>query len=294
MSNRSPRTESQTDNPIDRLGFGCVPLTTLASPAAARDLLEGVLDLGIHHFDTAPIYGQGYSEKLLGEFLRENRSKVTVATKFGSLPRRPPALPTWVALPLNNFRKAWSLRQGGQSVPIRADAAWSPMRRSISRSDVAAAFDSSRRALRTDFIDLYLLHEAVPSALEPEAFELLQDLRSGGHIHQLGIAANHNSYQLLTREQVSAWDVLQYESGPAWTGSDGLMARFPDQTHIFHSCLRGVDCTRMGGEDTPGGVLADRLSKNPKGKVLFSSTNIDHVSTNVRVVASCRGSSCRS
>ena len=50
---------------VDRLGFGCVAHAGLASPRQARDLLEGVLDLGIRHFDTAPVYGRGYSERLL-------------------------------------------------------------------------------------------------------------------------------------------------------------------------------------------------------------------------------------
>jgi|GEM_PF-3732520 len=50
---------------LDRLGFGCVALTTLASPRASRDLLEGVFEAGLRHFNTAPVYGQGYSERLL-------------------------------------------------------------------------------------------------------------------------------------------------------------------------------------------------------------------------------------
>src|SRR5262245_36527115 len=88
----------------DRLGFGCVALTTLANPRTARRLLEGVFELGLLHFDTAPIYGQGYSERLLGDFLRDKRERVSVATKFGLAPGRPPRLPTGIALRLAALR----------------------------------------------------------------------------------------------------------------------------------------------------------------------------------------------
>src|SRR5688572_22890318 len=90
---------------LDRVGFGCVALTTLAGPRASRDLLEGVFELGLRHFDTAPVYGQGYSERLLGEFLRGKRDQVSVATKFGLSPARAPRLPVGVAMGLNALRR---------------------------------------------------------------------------------------------------------------------------------------------------------------------------------------------
>jgi aryl-alcohol dehydrogenase-like predicted oxidoreductase len=49
-------------------------------------LLECAYDAGIRHFDTAPYYGYGEAERVLGEFLRGKRDQVTITTKFGIQP----------------------------------------------------------------------------------------------------------------------------------------------------------------------------------------------------------------
>ncbi len=49
-------------------------------------LLDAAYDSGIRHFDTAPLYGYGESESVLGDLLKSCRSRVTIATKFGIAP----------------------------------------------------------------------------------------------------------------------------------------------------------------------------------------------------------------
>ncbi|MDQ0463109.1 aryl-alcohol dehydrogenase-like predicted oxidoreductase [Caulobacter ginsengisoli] len=268
---------------IDRLGFGCVALTSFATPGEAMRLLNTAYDLGIRHFDTAPIYGQGYSERLLGRFLRGRRDRVTVATKFGLTPPRTPNLPLAAALALNAVRRRLARRRAETpSAPATAEPV-EPDRRRIERSEIEAAFDASRRSLGIDHIDLYLLHEEVPAALTPQAFDYLQSLRASGKVRRLGLAAPATRYGALSPEDLEGWDVLQYEAGPAWPGSAGLIARFPAQQHIFHSCLKGV--ARDGDPQAAGRALAERLTANPQGLVLFSSTRPDHVRTNLRVLA---------
>jgi len=53
-----------------------------------RKAFEASLSAGIDFFDTAEVYGRGVSERLLGRFIRENNSQVTVATKFMPFPWR--------------------------------------------------------------------------------------------------------------------------------------------------------------------------------------------------------------
>lgn len=263
---------------VDRLGFGCVALAGLASPRRARDLLEGVLELGIRHFDTAPVYGRGYSERLLGDFLRGRRHQVSIATKFGLPSGRAPRLPVGLAMRLNALRR----RLQPPPAPARptddppaADA--EPLPRRIERAEVESSFDASRRALDTDTIDLYLLHEALPASLAPAALDFLLQLRAAGKIGQLGVAAHGSRYLALTPAELADWDVLQYEYGPAWPQHAELPNRFPSKIHIFHSCLRGV--ARDGR--APGRALAGCVSANPGGRVLFSSTNLAHIRDNV-------------
>jgi D-threo-aldose 1-dehydrogenase len=270
---------------IDRLGFGCVALTGFATPGEALRLLNTAFDLGIRHFDTAPLYGQGYSERLVGEFLRGRRDRVTVATKFGMGPARPPNLPLPVALGLNVLRRRLAAGRPRKVETTKAPAA-SPTpasSRRIERPEIQAAFDASRRSLGVDHIDLYLLHEDVPAALSPDALAFLRDLRTAGQVRQIGLAASASRYQALEPADVEGWDLLQYEAGSMWPGSDGLLRRFPDQKHVFHSCLKGV--TRQGDPNAAGRVLAERLAANPKGLVLFSSTRIDHLRANLGVLS---------
>lgn len=286
MNARSPDSVPVA-TPQNRLGFGCVALSTLASPRASRDLLEGVYELGIRHFDTAPVYGRGYSERLLGEFLRDKRDKVSVATKFGMTPAHPPRLPTGLAMRLNALRRR--LRPSNPPPPSAPPPApaHEPIQaasRRIGRDALQSSFDASRRALGTDYFDLYLLHEDVPSALESAALDFLLQLRASGKVRQLGLAANGSRYLALDPDDLAAWDVLQYEFGPAWPWTAAIPGRFPGMAHIFHSCLRGVSRTASGGGGEPARVLADCVTANPKGKVLFSSTNLAHVRDNVRAV----------
>ena len=53
-----------TDRKVE-FGFGTVSITSLKNKKQVFKLLDAVYDNGIRHFDTAPIYGQGYSEKII-------------------------------------------------------------------------------------------------------------------------------------------------------------------------------------------------------------------------------------
>ena len=193
----------------------------------------------------------------------------STAERFGDAAEHlsPPASPTCSTLACRDVP------------PIRPPAT----RRRIGRAELEASFDSSCRALGTDHVDLYLLHEEVPSALEPAAVDFLQELRASNRVRQLGLAANGSRYLDLEPADLAPWNVLQYEFGPAWPAHAGLLRQFPAKTHIFHSCLRGVSPTAASGTE-PGRVLAGCLSANPSGRVLFSSTNLAHVRANLRVI----------
>jgi hypothetical protein len=164
-----------------------------------------------------------------------------------------------------------------EAPPPAVEAA--PSRR-IGRAELQAAFDSSRQSLGIDYIDLYLLHEHLPSSLEPAALDFLLELRASGRVRKLGVAANGSRYLGLTPLDVADWDVLQYEFGPGWPAHAGLPNLFPAKTHIFHSCLKGF----AGTGQAPGQVLARCLSANPSGRILFSSTRLAHVRDNLQML----------
>src|ERR1700757_1478061 len=74
------------------VGFGCSSLTC-TDPSNANRVLQTAFDAGVRHFDTARYYGYGEGEGILGRFLKNRRSEVTISTKFGiDPPRRTTAL----------------------------------------------------------------------------------------------------------------------------------------------------------------------------------------------------------
>lgn len=254
-------------------GFGCVGLTTQATERAALRLLHAACAAGLTHFDTAPTYGRGYSEMILGRFLRETREPVKVATKFG-LGCPAPAIPARLVLPLHALRRKWRKAAPATDGP-GAPASLLPARR-ISRAEIESAFNHSRRLLRRERLDYYLLHEGLPPFLEAPAWEFLQEQRAAGAIGALGLAAGGRNYQTLTPADLHGWDVLQYEYGPAWPENTALRAKFPGVRHVFHSCLRGL---RLAAD--PAQILRAVAADNPGGVVLFSTGNPAHLRANL-------------
>lgn len=269
---------------LGRLGFGCVGLSLAATPGRALDLLEAVHDLGIGYFDTAPLYGRGYSERLLGRFLRGKRDRISVATKFGLSPASPPVLPPAVALGLAALKRALRPSPAAAPPPPAPPAEVMSTRR-IGRAELQASFDASRRALDTDYIDVYLLHEELPAALEPAALDLLVQFRATGAVRALGVAASGSRYRSLAPANLAGWDVLQYEFGPAWPWTADLPSRFPHMAHVFHSTLRGVAPTGPAGDPAaPGRTMAACLAAHPSARLLFSSTRLAHIRDNLRAL----------
>src|SRR4051794_650140 len=75
---------------MTRVGFGCARLFGGGEYKASSRLIEAALQAGIRHFDTAPSYGSGLSENVLGAVLAGVKG-VTIATKIGvSRPQRAP------------------------------------------------------------------------------------------------------------------------------------------------------------------------------------------------------------
>jgi D-threo-aldose 1-dehydrogenase len=194
--------------PLSVLGFGTGGL--LRVPRRQRqNTLAAALASGITHFDTAPIYGLGESERELGQFLRGRRAQLTLTTKFG-LQVAPNAA-----------------RFAGLQRVARAVIALAPgLRRAVARrssglyaapsftvDSVRASLERSLQALGTDHVDLFLAHECSASALpSAELIGFLQDLRRSGKIREFGIAASFGRTCAVVPARPELVHVLQFES----------------------------------------------------------------------------------
>jgi len=127
-----------------------------------RRILERCLDVGINFFDSAEAYGWGGSETVLGRVIATHRDRVVVCTKAA------PSRPAGKGTDPNKFTL-------GEKLPLTYD---------VLRTKV----EGSLQRLRTDYIDLYLLHE--PDGITPlnEIADSMESLVRSGKIRYWGVS----------------------------------------------------------------------------------------------------------
>jgi diketogulonate reductase-like aldo/keto reductase len=136
--------------------------------------------------------------------------------------------------------------------------------------------------LQTEFIDYYLLHEAMPCFLTPDALDYLNEQKQKGRIGELGIAANHINLLHVTNNELEGFTVLQYENGPGYI-TDDISIKYPDKKHFYHSALRSISYLDKKYSSTEwAGIILNRACKiNPSGKILFSTTKSKRLMDNL-------------
>jgi len=155
-------TRHRQINLADRLWHG--RLAAYRRPRRRQDVLAAAFASGVTHFDTAPLYGFGESERALGQFLRGRRDKLTLTTKFG-LQAAP--LAARLAVFQRLARAALKLFPVLRKAAVRnSGALYKPP--SFSLAEVRTSLDKSLRALRTDYVDFFLAHQASSDALPGE------------------------------------------------------------------------------------------------------------------------------
>jgi D-threo-aldose 1-dehydrogenase len=153
---------------VSRMGFGSAPIgnSKNVSDAQAIETVHYALEQGITLFDTAPLYGAGRAEELLGRALDGvPRSEFVLSTKIGRV----------------------------------LDESTRTLTFDYSRDGVMRSLESSLKRLRLDYVDLLLIHDPdnhADAALE-EAYPTLDELRSQGVIRAVG--SGMNQWQVLTR-----------------------------------------------------------------------------------------------
>ena len=172
---------------ISRAAFGCARLGGTVERFDKREataVLNRAFDSGINVFDTADIYAQGNSEKLIGETFRNRRDQVILATKGGYVFSTAASFLSKLK-PL--IRKLMKLRPGLARMAKKARG--SQMRQDFSREHLINALDASLRRLGTDYVDIYQLHSPPADVLEDgSVFEILESLRKAGKIRAFGVS----------------------------------------------------------------------------------------------------------
>ena len=155
MGDMTYRQLGESGLTVSTVGVGCNNMGRRLDKDATRAVVDTALDVGITLFDTADIYGDpvGASEDLLGQALQGRRDSVVLATKFG-------------------------MSMGGATLPQHEARG--------SRRYIRASIEGSLRRLRTDYIDLYQLHEPDPRTPIDETLDALEEIVREGKVRYIG------------------------------------------------------------------------------------------------------------
>jgi methylglyoxal reductase len=129
-------------------------------------------ELGISLVDTAPVYGLGHSEEVVGRAVQGRRSDYILATKCG-------------------------VRWDGQEGPVLMERDGVRLVRNTRPERLAEEIEASLRRLKTDYIDIYIVHwQALPEFPIPisDTMGFLMKLKKQGKIRAIG-ASNLNKEQ---------------------------------------------------------------------------------------------------
>jgi aryl-alcohol dehydrogenase-like predicted oxidoreductase len=152
------RTFGRTALRASAVGLGTWPIGAARYGASddrdARRAIAAALDCGITCFDTAPSYGNGHAEELLGQALGSRRAEAVIVTKGGLV---------------------W-------------DEGSHVLGRDSRRAALERHLDGSLGRLRTDYVDLYLIHWPDPAVPFDEVAQTLASFVQSGRVRQVGVS----------------------------------------------------------------------------------------------------------
>ena len=152
---------------VSAIGLGCNNFGGRIDIEATKQVIHKALDEGITLFDTADVYGErGGSETCMGQVLGDNRKRIVLASKFG--------------MPMDD----------------------SGAKRGAARSYIIDAVEASLRRLRTDWLDLYQIHQPDPHTPIEETLRALDDLVRAGKIRYVG-CSNLPAWQVVEAQWTS-------------------------------------------------------------------------------------------
>lgn len=149
------------------------PACVLISARQAVPLLKAAYDRGINTWDTANVYSNGDSERIIAKAIKKyqlSRHKIVIATKCCGTTRE------------NNDPETLALKDIDKTVDY-------VNQRGLSRQGIFAAVNASLARLETDYIDLLQIHRFDRTVPIEETMRALHDLVESGKVHYIGASS---------------------------------------------------------------------------------------------------------
>lgn len=150
---------------------------------ASIDAIKASVDLGVNLIDTAPAYGLGYSEEIVGKAIEGIRDRVIIATKCGLV---------------------WHTQQGTHFF----DQDGKPVYRYLGADSIRYEVEQSLKRMKIDWIDLYQTHWQDHTTPIEETMSTLLQLKQEGKIRAIGVS-NANVDQIREYQAVGQFDTDQ-------------------------------------------------------------------------------------
>ncbi|MBV6881650.1 aldo/keto reductase [Epilithonimonas ginsengisoli] len=147
----------------------------------AIEAIRACYDVGVTSIDTAPIYGQGTSEEIVGEAIKNiSRDKVQILTKFGM---------------------RWDLDKGTLAMNSKNnDGKDIDIYKYAGKESIIFECEQSLKRLGTDYIDLYQIHWPDVTTPIDETFEAVSRLIEQGKVRFAGVC-NYDAQQMAEAEK---------------------------------------------------------------------------------------------
>jgi hypothetical protein len=225
---------------VCRVGLGGAGLIGGANLRESIAVFEAAYDAGVRYVDVAPLYG--LAEDVVGNLVRSHRGDFILATKAGISRPKLPGLLSLVRKTLRPIVRP--LPAVKQFASRRAQALATT---GLFRPDqVRASLEDSLRRLKTEWVDVLLLHEPASSDMTPELVRELDRLVSSGRVRLLGTGTQDSA-----EHSVRYGDVWQHRYAPGDTlpACSGL--------RVVHGVLRhGLPLLRIANSAHPATARA--------------------------------------
>ncbi len=219
--------------------------------------IQASVDAGVSLIDTAPAYGQGVAEDIVGKALKGRRDKVVLATKCGLV---------------------WHTQKGNHFF----DYDGKPVHRYLGKDAIIYEVEQSLTRLGTDYIDHYITHWQDPTTPIAETMEALETLKQQGKIRSIG-ASNTSVDEVKAYVAAGQLDAIQEEYSMVKRDIEGTLLPVCRENGVSVLSYSSLALGLLSGKIGPDREFTgdDQRKDNPR----FSMANRQKVANLMETIA---------